>query len=786
MRTTMKSDKGQVYLLTGVTGFFGKVLLEELLRRREELALERVYVFIRPRGVVSAKDRFLREVVPSDCFSRLASGWEDYVVVVEGQLERPGLDLDQSVRDEITGRVTHMVHAAAAIAFDLPLAEAARSNITASLNMLELARSCSSLKKFVSVSTAYVSHYSAEGKPIEEKLASVSGDAEEIYASILDGTAVESDLLSRSGYTNTYTVTKSLAEHLLIARRGNVPLAIVRPSIISASRQYPFPGWIDSMAGFASFVVLYGMGHMRAIMAKPDTRLDLVAVDDVAARVLYACHVASDADAPPAIHHAVAGLEHSATLRQCSDSVGEFFAVHRVDRRPTVRYMGPPGLRFELARALHHRLPIAIAGLRGRRARRAARQLLGRLDYMNKAFPYFVQSFNFHSVMPLVDDSFDPRRYVTTISRGVYRHILGRDDTQWVLAGRQHAGHGSDMRWARRKPHGTVGIRISAWLITKVLRRCCERVTVDIPSFEAARSAAADGTPVVLLPSHRSYLDFVLCSFLLFARPDLRIPIPHIAAAMEFGNIPMLGRLLTSLHAFYVKRGEGHKKEELARWVAKMIREDKVIEFFIEGTRSRSREFLPPKRGLLRCIQATGETCLLIPIGFSYDRVPEEAAFNLELAGAPTPKMRLLPLLAWALRVVRGQIDLGRIHIACGAPVELSRDSDVHSVSHQVIDQLQSATVSTTFHLQGFLDQHPIDGIDVAWLRSAIEQRGGRVLESDLGIPEDLDPLIASTLRHQFAHLFAAETEPDGPLGRLVRELLNPGTDNLRGKQRVA
>ena len=164
----------------------------------------------------------------------------------------------------------------------------------------------------------------------------------------------------------------------------------------------------------------------------------------------------------------------------------------------------------------------------------------------------------------------------------------------------------------------------------------------------------------------------------------------------------------------------------------------------------------------------------------------EEAAFALELAGTQTPKMRLGSLFAWTLRVFRGQIDLGRVHIACGAPVRLDRDSDVHEVSHEVIKQLQSATVSTSFHLRAFLDRHPIDGIDEIWLRTAIEQRGGRVLESDLSVPEDLDPLIAATMRHQFAHLFADEAAPDGPVGRLVRELVEPGADGLDGKRRVA
>ncbi len=65
---TMRMTTGRVYLLTGVTGFLGKVLLEELLRQREEMGVEQVYVLIRRRGVLSAKERFWREVVPSECF----------------------------------------------------------------------------------------------------------------------------------------------------------------------------------------------------------------------------------------------------------------------------------------------------------------------------------------------------------------------------------------------------------------------------------------------------------------------------------------------------------------------------------------------------------------------------------------------------------------------------------------------------------------------------------------------------------------------------------------------
>jgi len=120
------------------------------------------------------------------------------------------------------------------------------------------------------------------------------------------------------------------------------------------------------------------------------------------------------------------------------------------------------------------------------------------------------------------------------------------------------------------------------------------------------------------------------------------------------------------------------------------------LEFFIEGQRSRSREFLPPKRGLLRCIQATGRTCTLLPVAFNYDRVPEEEAFARELAGQPKPRMRLGPLLRWAYRAWRGKIDLGRVHLACGVPVFLHPGSDVAEVSQEIIRRLEEATVSTT------------------------------------------------------------------------------------------
>ena len=760
----MSGSSARTFLLTGVTGFLGKVVLEELLRRREELEWERVHVLIRPRGGVGARERFAREVAGSRCFGGLPCDWTRDVSVLEGTLEEPGLGA-RPASEGLLDRVTHVIHAAASVNFDLPLAAAARANIGTSLNLLELARACPGLERMVCVSTAYVTPHPGHGVPIAESLAPLPAPAEELLQAIEDGRAVEREMLRRSGHPNTYTFTKSVAEHLLLARRGAVPLTIIRPSIISASRRHPFPGWIDSTAGFGAFVLLIGLAHLRAVVADTSARIDLVPVDEVAERILAACRVGRGGDPPPPpaeIRHAVAGAGLGTVVQECWEEIHEFFRIHRVGRPPTGGYIGPRGLRFALAQLVYHQLPLAAASLGSAESRRRARSLRGRLAYLNSVFPYFTSNtFAFEAGHPL-DAAFEPRTYVRTVCRGVYRHILKRDDAEWPLAGRRHPGYGGDLRWALGQPHGNAWIRFASWVVTKVLRRSAGLVTVDVPSFEAARRAMEPDAPIVVLPNHRSYLDFVLCSYLAFARPDLGIPIPHVAATIEFGRLPLLGRILTALHAFYLRRGQGREDPELTRRVHALVAEGRALEFFIEGERSRSREFLPPKRGLLRCLQATGRTFTLLPVALSYDRVPEEAAFAKELAGAPKPRMRLGPLFRWVAAAWRGRIDLGRIHLACGAPIRLGPDCDVPEVSHEVIRRLREATIATTYHLEGFLARHPMNGTDPAALRRAIEERGGRVLESDLRPPADLDPRIAFTLRQQFAH----HLETDGAAPR--------------------
>jgi thioester reductase-like protein len=413
------------FLITGTTGFLGKLVLEVLLRRREDLGVRRIFVIVRRQGI-SAEARFQRTVEQSPCLAHLPPDWRSHVNVIEGDLSEPRCGLDDETAARLEGCVTHVIHSAAAVDFNLPLEEATASNVTAALNVVDLAKRCVKLKRLVSVSTAYVTPHPGENVPIEEELATLEGCPKELYDTIRDGRARESELLPRSGHPNTYTFTKNLSEHLVLERARGLPLVLVRPSIISATWRTPFPGWIDSPAAFAAFVALVGSGYMRAIVGNPETRLNLVPADWVAEQ-LVAASFAPLPDRDPPVRHAVADRHHNPSLAECREVLLDYYRSNPVGRAAKVRYLGPAGVRFRLADLVHNRVPVRLAMLASAKARKRGPQLLSRIALMNRIFPYFTQrTFAFRSSHFFDESRFDRREYLSVVAEGVSRHLLQR------------------------------------------------------------------------------------------------------------------------------------------------------------------------------------------------------------------------------------------------------------------------------------------------------------------------------------------------------------------------
>lgn len=102
----------------------------------------------------------------------------------------------------------------------------------------------------------------------------------------------------------------------------------------------------------------------------------------------------------------------------------------------------------------------------------------------------------------------------------------------------------------------------------------------------------------IYVPSHRSYLDFILLSYILFS---YNMALPNIAAGMDFYNMKIVGELLRKTGAFYMRRSFSNDilyKQIFRSYINTIVsHSDRAIEFFVEGTRSRNQKSTMPKYG---------------------------------------------------------------------------------------------------------------------------------------------------------------------------------------------
>ncbi|XP_020605928.1 dihydroxyacetone phosphate acyltransferase-like [Orbicella faveolata] len=231
-------------------------------------------------------------------------------------------------------------------------------------------------------------------------------------------------------------------------------------------------------------------------------------------------------------------------------------------------------------------------------------------------------------------------------------------------------------------------IRVMALMLRKILCTLFRKVLINREGLERLRDAAKNN-PVVFIPSHRSYMDFLLVSYICFT---MDIPLPFIAAAADFMNMRVIRTLFRNSGAFYMRRSF---MSDPLYWVVfteyiqnQLQNGDQPLEFFLEGTRSRTGKFLQPKLGVLSMVldlytNARVPDILICPITFSYDRIPEESLYAYELLGIPKPKESLRGLIK--SRSVLTE-DYGSIHVHIGELIPLSRFTEgklnrVHNAS---------------------------------------------------------------------------------------------------------
>lgn len=199
------------------------------------------------------------------------------------------------------------------------------------------------------------------------------------------------------------------------------------------------------------------------------------------------------------------------------------------------------------------------------------------------------------------------------------------------------------------------------------------RIYDGIDSHRFADLRAIDGrATLVYVPCHRSHIDYLLLSYLIYYQG---LPPPHVAAGANL-NIPVVGSLLRRGGAFFLRRsfrGDALYGAVFAEYLHAMIARGFPIEYFVEGGRSRTGRMLAPKAGMLAMTveswQRTPQRPLVfVPIYIGYERLIEGDSYTAELSGRPKRKESLIGLIT-SLRRLREHF--GRVHVNVGEPIAL-------------------------------------------------------------------------------------------------------------------
>ncbi len=179
-------------------------------------------------------------------------------------------------------------------------------------------------------------------------------------------------------------------------------------------------------------------------------------------------------------------------------------------------------------------------------------------------------------------------------------------------------------------------ITFFATLMAFVWRKIFNGLDVRTEDFENLRAAVAKG-PLLILPDHRSHVDYLAISQVM---QDANIMLPHIAAGDNLSFWP-LGPLFRSTGAFFIRRKFINNRFYTAvvnAYIRRLIHEGYAIELFIEGGRSRTGKLLRPKLGILEmALRAMASTSRrdpgIMPTFIGYDRVIEERSYVRESEG---------------------------------------------------------------------------------------------------------------------------------------------------------
>ena len=219
---------------------------------------------------------------------------------------------------------------------------------------------------------------------------------------------------------------------------------------------------------------------------------------------------------------------------------------------------------------------------------------------------------------------------------------------------------------------------IFRWFWTKVYDG------VKLNFFDEFRNLTTE-KEIIYTPCHRSHIDYLILSYSLYERG---IVPPHIAAGINL-NLPVVGRILRGSGAFFLRRSFNSVLYStiFSEYLSSLIAHGVSIEYFIEGTRSRTGRLLHPKAGMLAMtvrsyLNERSKPLVFVPSSLNYEKLMEGASYKNELGGKGKKKESIGGLFK-TLKLLKQ--DYGRLTVNFSEHIELDDILDQHKPDWRTI-----------------------------------------------------------------------------------------------------
>lgn len=217
------------------------------------------------------------------------------------------------------------------------------------------------------------------------------------------------------------------------------------------------------------------------------------------------------------------------------------------------------------------------------------------------------------------------------------------------------------------------GDKILGWLWNKLYQG------LNISNAATVRRLAQDGHEIVYVPCHRSHMDYLLLSYVLYNEGMVT---PHIAAGINLNFFPA-GFIFRRGGAFFIRRSfKGNRLYStiFREYLAELFSKGYSVEYFSEGGRSRTGRLLQAKTGMLAMtiqamLRGLDRPVTLVPVYIGYEHVMEVSTYAKELRGKRKEKENA----GQVIKTLRKLRNFGQGYVNFGEPIPLNQYLNDHA-----------------------------------------------------------------------------------------------------------